>query len=247
MNYVLEDETLDDLELKNIYVIQKKNGFRFGVDGVLLANFAKVKKGMKVCDLCSGTGIVPFVIAGKREASKIVGVEIQEELVDMAKRSVLYNHLEEKVDFVLGDLKSQELIESLGTFNVVTVNPPYKLCDSGLVSEKYNSAISRHEILCNLEDVIIASKKLLKDNGRLYMVHRPDRVCDALCLMRKHRLEPKSIRTVHPSKSKAPNIVLIEAQKFGGAYFKWEDPLYIHEEDGSYTKELEEIYGRDKR
>ena len=246
MEYVMEDESLDDLELNNIMVIQKKKGFRFGVDAVLLANFAKVKKGMSVCDLCSGTGIVPFIIAGKTQAEKIIGVEIQKELADMAKRSALYNKLEHRIKFYSGDLKDKSLIKSLGKFNVVTVNPPYKLRNSGLISEDDKNAISRHEICCTLEDVIRASKDLLTDNGKLYLVHRPDRLCDVLCTMRKYKIEPKSIRTIHPSENKAPNIVLIEGQNFGKPYFKWEDPLYIHNEDGSYTSEIEEIYGRNK-
>ncbi len=246
MEFLRNDETLDDLQLKGIQVIQKKDAFRFGVDAVLLANFAKVRKDAKVVDLCSGTGIIPFILAGKTSASSIIGVEIQEELVHMANRSVSFNKLEDKIKFIHGDLKDEKLIKNISKVDVVTVNPPYKLQNSGLINLNDKNAISRHEICCTLEDVIIACRILLRDNGRVYMVHRPDRVVDILCTMRKHRIEPKRIRMVHPSVNKAPNIVLIEGQRDGGAFLKWETPLYVHSEDGGYTKEIIDMYNSDK-
>ena len=245
MEFLRNDETLDDLQLKGIQVIQKKDAFRFGVDAVLLANFAKVRKDAKIVDLCSGTGIIPFILAGKTYASDIIGVEIQEELVDMANRSAQYNKLEHKIKFICGDLKNIELIKSIPKVDIVTVNPPYKLYNSGLINLNDKNAISRHEICCTLEDVIIACRVLLKDSGRVYMVHRPDRLVDILCTMRKHRIEPKRIRMVHPSVNKAPNIVLIEGQRDGGTFLKWEKPLYVHREDGGYTQEIIDMYKSD--
>jgi len=245
MEFLRDNETLDDLQLKGIQVIQKKDAFRFGVDAVLLANFARVRKDAKIVDLCSGTGIIPFILAGKTFASDIIGVEIQEELVDMANRSVGYNNLEHKVKFLHGDLKDEDLIKSIPKVDIVTVNPPYKLQNSGLININDKNAISRHEICCTLEDVIIAARILLKDSGRVYMVHRPDRLVDILCTMRKHRIEPKRIRMVHPSVNKAPNIVLIEGQRDGGAFLKWETPLYVHTQDGGYTKEIVDMYNSD--
>ncbi|ADL49895.1 tRNA1(Val) (adenine(37)-N6)-methyltransferase [Clostridium cellulovorans] len=244
MDFLKADETLDDLQLKDIQVIQKKDAFRFGVDAVLLANFANVKRSHRVIDLCTGTGIIPFILAGKTESNSIVGIEIQDEFVEMADRTVEYNKLQERVSFHCRDLKDLAFLKTLGLVDVVTVNPPYKLQNSGLINPNDKNAIARHEILCTLEDVIIASKAVLKDNGRLYMVHRPDRLADIFCLMRKHNIEPKRVRMVHPSVGKAPNIVLVEGQKFGGAFLKWDTPLYVHEEDGSYTREIDEIYGR---
>lgn len=244
MDFLREDETLDDLQLGGICVIQKKNAFRFGVDAVLLANFAKIKKGMKVIDLCSGTGIIPFILAGKTEASYISGIEIQEEMVEMANRSVKYNKLEDRVEFISGDLKDLNLLKNMQKAEVVTVNPPYKLKNSGIINSNDKNAIARHEICCTLEDVIIACRIVLKDNGRVYMVHRPERIADILCLMRKHKIEPKTIRMVHPNTKKAPNIVLIEGQRDGGAFLKWEPPLYIYNDNGGYTEEIERIYGR---
>ncbi len=245
MEFLGNDETLDDLQLKGIHVIQKKHAFRFGVDAVLLANFAKVRRNAKVVDLCTGTGIIPFILAGKTYASNLIGVEIQKEFVDMANRSAGYNNLEHKIKFINGDLKDIELIKSLPKVEIVTVNPPYKLQNSGLISLDDKNAIARHEICCTLEDVIIACRILLKDNGRVYMVHRPDRLVDILCTMRKHRIEPKRIRMVHPSVNKAPNIVLIEGQRDGGTFLKWEPPLYVHTEDGGYTQEIADMYNSD--
>ncbi len=242
--YIMEDENLDDLQLKGIHIIQKKDGFKFGVDAVLLANFTKIKRGMKVIDLCSGTGVIPFILAGKSEASNIVGIEIQDEMVDMALRSVKINDMKHKVNFISADLKDIKLMKSIEKAEVITVNPPYKLYNSGILNPKDKTAIARHEICCTLEDVIIASRILLKDNGRLFMVHRPERLADILCLMRKHKIEPKNIRMVHPNTKKAPNIVLIEAQRDGGAFLKWEPPLYVYNDNGDYTEEIDRIYGR---
>lgn len=245
-NLIKDDETLDDLQLKDLFVIQKKDKFRFGVDAVLLANFANVKSNDTVIDLCSGTGIVPFVIKGKNNPSKIIGLEIQEEMVEMAQRSVLYNKLENKIDFIKGDLKNIEMLKKLPKADVVTVNPPYKVYNSGIINPDDKIAIARHEICCNLEDVILACRTLLKDNKRMYMVHRPDRLVDIFTLMRKYKIEPKRVRMVHPNVNKAPNIVLIEAQRDGGSFLKWEPPLFVYDEHGNYTEELTRIYGRDK-
>ena len=246
MDFLREDETLDDLQLKGLCVIQKKDAFRFGVDAVLLANFARVKKGARVVDLCTGTGIIPFVVAGKTEAAHITGIEIQGEMVEMANRSVFYNKLEDRMDFIHGDLKDLNLLKSLPKADVVTVNPPYKLQNSGILNPNDKNAIARHEVCCTLEDVIVACRVLLKDNGRMFMVHRPERIADILCLMRKHKIEPKVIRMIHPNTKKAPNIVLIEGQRDGGAFLKWEPPLYVYDENGNYTDEIERIYGRNR-
>ncbi|MEG0775422.1 tRNA1(Val) (adenine(37)-N6)-methyltransferase [Clostridium sp.] len=242
MDIVRDDETLDDLQLKGIKIIQKKSGFRFGVDAVLLANFSNVKKNARVIDLCSGTGIIPFILSGKTEAKNIVGIEIQEEFVEMANRTSRINSLEDRVNFINEDLTNIKFLKTIEKAEVVTVNPPYKLQNTGIININDKNAIARHEICCTLEDVIIAARILLKDNGRFFMVHRPERIVDILTLMRKHKIEPKRIKLVHPKPNKAPNIVLIEGQRDGGSFFKFEDPLYVHMEDGSYSEEIKKIY-----
>jgi len=246
MELVQKDETLDDLQLGGINIIQKRDAFRFGIDAVLLSNFARIKKNMRVVDLCTGGGIVPFLIAGKTEAKSIVGIEIQEDMVEMANRSLKLNELEDKIEFLNGDIKDMKLIKGLPKADIVTVNPPYKLKNSGIINSNNKNAIARHEICCTLEDVIIAARNVLKDNGRMYMVHRPERLADIFCIMRKYKMEPKRVQMVHPSFSKAPNIILVEGHKDGGAFLKWEEPIYVHNEDGSYTGKIDEIYGRVK-
>ncbi len=245
--FLKDDETLDDLQLKGICVIQKKDAFRFGVDAVLLANFANIKRNAKVLDLCGGNGIIPFILAGKTEASHISAIEIQEEMVEMANRSAVFNKLEDKITFINKDLKDLECLKNLSKVDVVTVNPPYKLKNSGIINLHDKNAIARHEICCTLEDVIKACKIVLKDNGRVYMIHRPDRLADIICLMRKYKIEPKLIQMVQPNIKKAPNMVLVEGQNNGGSFLKWEAPLYVHNLDGSYTNEINEIYSRDKK
>jgi tRNA1(Val) A37 N6-methylase TrmN6 len=244
LKYIKEDETIDDLQLKKLNLIQKKDGFKFGIDAVLLSDFACIKNKHRVIDLCTGTGIIPFLIYGKYEPQSIYGLEIQDEMVDMAKRSVKLNSLDEKVFFLNEDLKNIEFLKQLEKFDVVTVNPPYKLNNSGIINPNDKLAIARHEILCNLEDVISASRVLLKDNGRLFMIHRPERLADIFTLMRKYKIEPKRVKMIHPKIGKAPNIVLVEGQRDGGAYLKWEAPLYVYDDNGKYTKEIDSIYWR---
>ena len=240
---IKNDENIDDLQLNGLMLIQKKDGFKFGVDAVLLSDFANVKKKHKVIDLCTGTGIIPFLLYGKYNPNNIKGIEIQEDMVEMANRSVELNEIN-NIEFIHSDLKDIKFLKTLEKADVVTVNPPYKLSNAGIVNPSDKLSIARHEILCNLENVIEASRVLLKDNGRLFMVHRPERLADIITLMKKYKIEPKRIRMVHPNKNKAPNIVLVEGQRDGGAFLKWDNPIYVYNEDGTYSDQINEIYGR---
>ena len=242
--FIKEDENIDDLQLNGLNLIQKKDGFKFGVDAVLLSDFANVKTKHSVVDLCTGTGIVPFLLYGKYNPKEVLGIEIQDDMVEMAQRSVKLNSLDGKVSFMNLDLKNTEELKKLGRFDVLTVNPPYKLNNSGILNPTDKLAIARHEIMCNLEDVIVAARTLLKDNGRMFIVHRPERLADIFMLMRKYKIEPKRVKMVHPKANKAPNIVLVEGQRDGGAYLKWDEPLYVYNENGKYTEEINRIYGR---
>ena len=156
------DEGVDDLQLNELKLIQKKQGFRFGVDAVLLSHFVNIKNKHRVIDLCTGTGIVPFLAYGKYAPKEVIGLEIQEDMVEMANRSSLLNDTTDVVKFVHGDLKDKALIDSLGKFDVLTVNPPYKLNNAGIVNPNDKLAIARHEIKCTIEDVVAAAKVLLK-------------------------------------------------------------------------------------
>lgn len=240
-----QNERIDDLQCRGLKIIQNKDGFCFGVDAVLLANFAEVKKGQRVIDLGTGTGIIPILLAGKTEAREIVGVEIQSDVAEMASRSICLNNIEDRVKIVNEDIKNILSFFKKESFDVVTTNPPYKHTGSGILNPEDSKAISRHEIKCTLMDVISMSAALLKPNGRFFMVHRPERIADIICLMREYRLEPKSIRFVHPYPKKKPNLLLIEGLKGGRAFLKFMDPLYIYDGNGSYTQEINDIYGRD--
>ena len=237
-------ESIDDLQLNGLQLIQKEQGFRFGVDAVLLSHFANVKKKHRVIDLCTGTGIVSFLVYGKYKPQEVIGLEIQDDMVEMANRSSKLNDTSDIVKFVQGDLKDKALLDSLGRFDVVTVNPPYKLNNAGILNPNDKLAIARHEIMCNLEDVIVSARRLLKDNGRMFIVHRPERLADIFGLMRKYKIEPKRVRLVQPNTKKAPNIVLVEGQRDGGAFLKWEETLYVYDDNGNYSEEINRIYGR---
>ena len=239
-----KDESIDDLQLNGLQLIQKEQGFRFGVDAVLLSHFANVKKKHRVIDLCTGTGIVSFLVYGKYKPQEVIGLEIQDDMVEMANRSSKLNDTSDIVKFVQGDLKDKALLDSLRRFDVVTVNPPYKLNNAGILNPNDKLAIARHEIMCNLEDVIVSARRLLKDNGRMFIVHRPERLADIFGLMRKYKIEPKRVRLVQPNTKKAPNIVLVEGQRDGGAFLKWEETLYVYDDNGNYSEEINRIYGR---
>jgi len=235
-------ERLDDLQCKGLKIIQDTRGFCFGVDAVLLANFTEVKKGNSVIDLGTGTGIIPILIAGKTEASHIVGIEIQEHMAEMASRSILLNGIQEKVKIFHEDIKNCIKLFGPSSFDVVTTNPPYMNCGGGLINPNDFKAISRHEIKCTLEDVIQISSKILKPGGKFNMVHRPERLVDIIYLMRLYKLEPKRIRFVHPSPYKKANLVLIEGAKNGNPQLKMMPPLYVYNEHGEYSEEIHKIY-----
>lgn len=237
-------ERIDDLQFKGLKIIQNEDGFCFGIDAVLLSDFAKnMKKADTVVDFCTGTGIIAILLSGKVEKiKKIYGVEIQKEVAEMAKRSVTLNKLEDKIEILNRDLKEVHDILKPGTIDVVTVNPPYKAANSGIINEENTLTIARHEISCTLEDIIKQSAKLLKSGGNFYMVHRPERLVDIMYYMRKHKIEPKRIRFVHPNKNAVSNLVLIEGSRAGRAFLKFEKPLYVYDENGNYTDEILEIY-----
>lgn len=241
---IKDTERIDDIQLKGLRLIQDTTGFCFGVDAVLLANFAKVKRNAKVADLGTGTGIIPILIAGKSEAKEIIGVEIQEEVYEMASRSVLLNDLQNRVKIVNGDIKTIDKMLEVNMFDVVTSNPPY-MHDNGIKNPNDKKAISRHEVKCNLEDVIRSSSRLLKDLGKFYMIHRPTRLIEIITLARQYKLEPKQIQFIHPKQGKAPNIMLVQFTKGGRPDLKILDPLYVYDENGNYTKEIDAIYANE--
>ena len=240
-----ENERIDDLELKGLKIIQNKDSFCFGIDSVLLSDFAKnIKNNSLVLDLGTGTGIIPILLCGKTDLKKVIGVEVQEKVAEMAKRSIKLNNLENRFEVINENILNLNKIYKKQTFDVVVTNPPYKKKNSGIINENHEKLISRHEIEANLEDFIKVSKDLLKDKGEFYMVHRPERLVDILSIMRKEKLEPKVLRMVYSNKNKEPKLVLIKGIKNAKPFLKVEKNLYIYDENGNYTDEILEIYNK---
>ena len=245
MTNLLPSERIDDLQRKGYKIIQNTEKFCFGMDAVLFSSFAFVKAGEKDLDMGTGTGIIPILLEAKTEGEHFTGLEIQPESAEMAGRSVALNNLNEKIDIVEGDIKEASNIFGKNIFNVVTVNPPYMNDLHGIKNPDMPKAIARHEVLCTLEDVVREASYVLKQNGRLYMVHRPHRLVEIIQAMKNYKLEPKRIRFVHPYEDKEANMVLIEALKGGKSMVKVEKPLVVYKDVNVYTDELLEMYGND--
>ena len=238
-----DGERIDDLERNGYRIIQHPGRFCFGMDAVLLSGFARVKKGEKVLDLGTGTGIIPILLEAKTEGSLFVGLEIQPESVDMARRSVALNGLSDRVRIEEGDIRRASELFGAGVFDVVTANPPYMPVGGGLKNPQEPKAIARHEVLCSLEDVLREGAGLLHPGGRMYLVHRPQRLVEIFAGMRRHRLEPKRMKCVHPYVDRPANMVLIEAVKGGNAQLTVEKPVVVFRAPGEYTDEIRQVYG----
>ena len=238
------DESIEDLQYEGYRIIQKKDKFRFGMDAVLLANFVSNTNGKTVVDIGTGTGIIPILIAAKTDVKKILAVEVQGQMVEMANRSIKLNNLEDRIEVLNEDINNFGKIEGLGTYNIVVTNPPYMKKGNGLLNETYDVSIARHELLCTFEDICYATNRILKDGGELYLIHRTDRLVDILSCMRNEGIEPKEMQFIHPNMSKPPNLVLVKGRKGGNPELKILPPLYVYDKDGNYTEEINRIYCR---
>ena len=238
---LLENERIDDLQFKGLRIIQNSKGFCFGIDAVLLANFTRVKKNAKLVDLGTGTGIIPILLAGKSSASKIIGIEIQDEVAEMASRSVKLNQLEDRVEILNMDMKDAVGVLGKGQMDLVVSNPPY-MHSNGLINENDKKAISRQGEKCDKEEVIRLASDLVKPNGKFFMVNRPNRLVDMLAIARNYKLEAKQIRFVHSRVASAPKMVLMEYVKSAKPEIRVLSPLYVYNEDGTYTDEVKTIY-----
>jgi tRNA1Val (adenine37-N6)-methyltransferase len=240
---IREDERLDDLQIKGYKIIQHPDKFCFGMDAVLLSGFATVNEGERALDLGTGTGILPILLEAKNAGEHYTGLEIQPESAEMARRSVLYNDLQDRIDIIEGDIKEASKIFGKASMEVVTSNPPYMTNHHGLKNPNDAKAIARHELLCSLDDVVRESAAVLKPKGRCYFVHRPSRLVEIFEAMRKYRIEPKRMRLVYPYVNKEPNMVLIEGVRGGRPQLTVESPLIVYDAPGKYTEEILEIYG----
>ena len=240
-------ERLDDLQRDGYRIIQNGKYFCFGMDAVLLSAFACIKPGERMLDLGTGTGVIPILLRartgyGPDKGNAFTGLEINEYCADMAQRSVRFNQIEDNVRIVQGDIRKADQTFAGGSFDVITSNPPYMIAGHGFESADPCVAAARTEVLCTLEDVVCQASRLLKEQGRFYMVHRPFRMAEIICMLTKHRLEPKRIRLVYPFVDREPNMLLIEARKGGRPRVSAEPPLIIYESKGVYTREVRELY-----
>ena len=247
MKILLKDnERIDDLQFNNLKIIQNKDGFCFGIDSVLLSDFAKeIPANSKILDLGTGTGILGILLCGKTLVSKVYGVDIQKDVCEMANRSIQLNHLEDRFEIIHKDIKDLEEVFEASSFDAIVSNPPYKKNHSGIKNLSETKLLSRHEVSASLVDFIEISSKLLKSNCSLYMVHRPERLADLFYLLRKYNLEPKKLRLVHSYKQSKPKLILVKATKDAKSFLTIDEPLIIYHQDGSYTDEILKIYQRE--
>lgn len=244
-NILKENERIDDLEYKGLKIIQNKDGFCFGIDSIILSDFAKeIKNESKVIDLGTGTGILGILLCSKTQTKNIIGIDIQQEVCNMAIRSINMNGLQDRFQIINKDIRDLDKIFDKNSFDVVVTNPPYKKKQTGLINENTNKLISKHELTATLEDFIHISSNLLKDRGSLYMVNRPERLSEIICVLNKYKLKPKVLRLVQPKIDKPPNLVLIKAVKNAREFLKLEKTLIIYNKDGMYSDEILEIYNK---
>lgn len=238
-----EGERIDQLFSTDVKIIQNREVFSYSIDSVLLSRFPEIPSRGLIVDLCSGNGAVGL-FASTRTKAPIIEVEIQERLADMAERSIHLNHLEDQVQMIHDDLKNLLNHVPRTGVDLILCNPPYfKVSETSKknVSEYY--LLARHEITTNLEEICDIARHALKSNGRLAMVHRPDRFLDIIDTMRQYNLAPKRIQFVYPKMGKDANMLLIEAIKDGSTDgLKILPPFFVHKENGEYTDDIFEIY-----
>lgn len=235
-------ERLDDLGRGGLRIIQHPGRFPFAIDAVLLAWYATVRGRVRVLDLGTGCGIVPLLLAARHPKAQITGLEIQAETAEMAARSVLLNGLTDRVRIDCGDWSQVGKLYGHGSFDLVTMNPPYRETGRGLLSPIDGRATARHELAGSLSEVVKAAAIAVKFGGRVAVVFLAERLTDLIAAMRVHRLEPKRLRMIQPRQGRPANLLLLEAVKGGGPGLAVEPPLVIYEEGQRYTAEVQAIY-----
>lgn len=238
-----DGERIDDLQRKGYRIIQDPSFFCFGLDAILLSDFARPGPRDRVLDLGTGTGVIPLLLAARWEGPTFTGLEIHPESADMARRSVMLNGLEDRITILEGDIKEADSLFPAGSFEVIVTNPPYMAGGEGLQNPSQAKAAARHEVLCTIDDVLRVSAVLLKPGGSFYMVHRPRRLAEILEKMRRDRLEPKILRMVHPHREDPAKLFLVKGTRDRGQGLTMEPPLIIFGEDGEWTREVRDIYG----
>ncbi len=256
MEILNENERIDELNINDLKVIQNKEYFMFGIDSVILSSLVKSTSSSNVIvDFCTGSGVIPILLTPRVKYKKIIGVELQKEMYDLAVRNIKLNSLENDVSVINKDIKEykeiiryiRENVSSSGNVDVIVCNPPYKEVGTGVINENSVKYIARHEEKCTLEDIFISSSKLLKTKGKLYLVHKPDRLADLICLARKYNLEVKEITMLQPTKEKKPSIVFVEYVKDGKKGLNISPVILEFDDNGNYTDKIKEIYRMDEK
>lgn len=247
---IKENERIDDLNVNDLKLIQNKEYFMFGIDSVLLSSIVKSSPNSYIVDFCTGSAVIPLLLTTRVKYAKIIGIELQKEMYDLAVRNVELNNLSDCIDILNLDIKEykkiieyvKENVNKSGNVDVVVCNPPYKEVGTGIVNENIVKYIARHEEKCTLEDIFLSSSKLLKTRGKLYLVHKPERLADLICMARKYNLEVKNIEILQPTLDKKPSIVLLEYVKDGKKGVNISPVITQFDENGDYSKKIKEIY-----
>lgn len=237
-----EEETIDDLLGGRLKILQKKRGYRFSIDSLLLTYFVQLKEDDSVIDLGTGGGVILLVLSHRFQCGKMVGVEIQNELADMARRSVKMNNLESRIEIVSGDIGEVESLFVPQSFNAVVFNPPYRSLNSGRINPDPEKAVARHEIKGTLRDFLLSAKYLAKEAGSVYIIYPAVRMVELLFRMRTCGIEPKRLRMVYSSCFSEGEFLLVEGKKGGGEELKVLPPLFIYQENGGHTEEMEAVF-----
>jgi tRNA1Val (adenine37-N6)-methyltransferase len=237
-----EGETLDDLRLGGLKIIQRQDGYRFSLDPVLLCAFARVAAEETVVDLGSGSGVIPLLLARRSQAARIIGVERQSAMADRSRRSVQLNGLEGRITILEGDLRQIRTLLNPESAQVVVANPPFRKADSGRLSPRSERAQARHEVAGDLVDFVTAAAYLLGTGGRCYLVYLAERLAELLDLLRHVGLEPKRLRCIHSQTGQAARMVLVESRRGGGVGLTVEAPLYVYAGE-HYSAEVLSCYG----
>jgi len=237
------EETLDTLFGGRLKIIQRRGGYRFSIDALLLAHFAEPRAGDRIIDLGTGCGIIPLILIFRKKAERVMGVEIQPSLANLARRNAALNRLSNRIQLLEKDLKNLKGNKWKETFDLVISNPPYRKVGAGRMNPQIEKALARHEIKATLEDVLHCARYLLKEKGRLIMIYPASRAIDLLQEMRRFHLEPKRLQFVHSHTKGEARLFMVEALKEGRAQVKVVPPFFVYDAEGKYTPEAQKLFG----
>jgi len=229
--------------LGGLRICQKRKGYRFSIDAVVLAHHVSLKAAGVAVDLGTGCGVIPLILASRFPLVQLYGIEIQKELAELALKNVRLNHMEGRITILHADMKDLRSYLRAGVADVVLSNPPYRKLCSGRLNPDPEKAVAKHEVKASIADVLAAAEKLLKVSGRVFVIYPADRATDLLTQMRASRLEPKRLRFIHSKEKSAAELVLAEGLKLGKPGLKVAAPLFVHNKDGSYTDEMSAMLG----